>query len=238
MKNILELEDILNVHFKNKNHIKCALTHRSYLNEHPECIQEHNERLEFLGDAVLEFVVSENLFSKMQKPEGEMTNLRAAIVRAENLADIAEEIGLERFLFLSKGEKKDNGRAKRYILANAFEAILGAIFVDGGIETARKFIEEKILSKLPKIIETKEIKDPKSRLQEFTQENFSTTPCYKVMQEWGPDHNKEFLVGASLVDRLVAQGKGFSKQEAEEAAARKAYEILKSEVKFKSQKTC
>lgn len=226
MKDFLPLEKILGVHFKDENLLKCALTHRSYLNEHPECSQDHNERLEFLGDAVLECVVSDFLYNNFKKPEGEMTNLRAALVKSETLSDIAQKIKIENFLFLSKGERNDEGRARRYILANALEAIIGAIYIDQGIEEARKFIEDKILSHLKEILKRGEIKDPKSRFQEISQEKFNITPNYKVLRKEGPDHQKEFLVGAYIEKRLVTKGRGFSKQEAEEEAATKALQVL------------
>lgn len=222
MREISSLEGILGVRFKNEEILKCALTHKSYLNEHPECSWENNERLEFLGDAILEFLVSEHLFVNFKKSEGEMTNLRAALVRAETLSEIAEELKIDKFLFLSKGERNDEGRARKYILANALEAIIGAIFIDQGLEKVKNFVKNKVLSKLPKIIKEKEIKDPKSRFQEFAQEKFGITPSYKIIKEWGPEHRKEFLMGVYLGEKIVAEGKGFSKQEAEEDAARKA----------------
>lgn len=226
MEKISLLESILGVHFKNKDLLKCALTHRSYLNEHPECSWENNERLEFLGDAILEFSVSEHLFKKFKKSEGEMTNLRAAIVKSETLSEIAEELGIEKFLLLSKGEKNDNGRSRRYIMANALESIIGAIFIDQGLAKADFFVKNKVLLKLPEIIKDKEIKDPKSRFQEMAQDKFSVTPNYKIIKESGPEHEKEFVMGACLEEKLIAEGEGFSKQEAEEEAARKAFKIL------------
>lgn len=225
---LLKLENILGVHFKDKNLIKSALTHKSYLNEHPECSWPHNERLEFLGDAVLELVISEYLYKNIPKREGEMTTLRAAIVRAESLSKVAERLGIEKFLYLSKGEKNDTGKAKRYILANALEAIIGAIFIDQGIEKAKIFIYQKLIEELKEILNSEEIKDPKSRFQEFSQEKFGITPTYKVLKEWGPEHQKIFLVGAYLGEKLVSKGQGYSKQEAEEKAAKIALKkILK-----------
>lgn len=226
MEKLSSLEEILGVHFKNKNLLKCALTHRSYLNEHPECSWENNERLEFLGDAVLEFLVSDYLFTIFKKTEGEMTNLRAAIVRSETLSEIAEKIGIEKFLFLSKGERNDNGRSRKYILANAFEAIVGAIFIDQGLEKVKDFVKNKVLSRMSEIIKDKEIKDPKSRFQELVQEKFGVTPIYKIIKEWGPEHEKEFLMGVYLEEKKITEGRGFSKQEAEEEAARKAFQKL------------
>lgn len=219
---ISQLENILGVHFKDKNLIKSALTHRSYLNEHPECSWSHNERLEFLGDAVLELVISEYLYKNILKSEGEMTAIRAAIVRAESLAEVSKSLNLEKFLYLSKGEKNDTGKAKKYILANALEAIIGAIFIDRGIDTAKEFIQEKIINPLKDFLRGEGVKDPKSKFQELSQEKFSITPTYKVIEEWGPEHQKNFLVGLYLEDKLISKGQGLSKQEAEEKAAKKA----------------
>lgn len=219
---ISQLENILGVHFQDKKLIKSALTHRSYLNEHPECSWSHNERLEFLGDAVLELVISEYLYKNVLKSEGEMTAIRAAIVKAESLAEVSKRLGLEKFLYLSKGEKNDTGKAKNYILANALEAVIGAIFIDKGLAAARRFIQEKIISMLKDFLKGKGIKDPKSRFQELSQEKFSITPTYKAIKEWGPEHQKNFLIGAYLQDKLVSKGQGSSKQEAEENAAKKA----------------
>ncbi len=226
MEKLSLLEEILKVHFKDKNLLKTALTHRSYLNEHPECLQEHNERLEFLGDAVLEFVVSDFLYNSFKKNEGEMTNLRAALVRAETLSGVARDLKIDDFLFLSRGEKNDNGRARKYILANALESIIGAIYLDQGIEEVQRFIQENILVRLDDIIKKGEIKDPKSRFQEISQDKFSITPNYKVLKKIGPDHRREFLVGAYIGERLISKGRGFSKQEAEEEAAIKAIKSL------------
>ncbi|MDD5551900.1 MAG: ribonuclease III [Candidatus Pacebacteria bacterium] len=225
-KKISSLEKILGVHFKDKELLNHSLTHRSYLNEHPECSWENNERLEFLGDAVLEFVVSDYLYKKFEKPEGEMTGMRAAIVRTETLSDIAKDIGIEEFLYLSKGEKNDKGKARKYILANTLEAIIGAIFIDQGTVKAKDFIENKILSRVSDILSEKDIKDPKSKFQELAQEKFNITPIYKVIREWGPEHKKNFLIGVYLKNKLIGEGEGSSKQEAEEAAARKAFKEI------------
>lgn len=222
------LEDILGVHFKDKSLLKCALTHRSYLNEHPECTWEHNERLEFLGDAVLEFLVSEHLYENFNKSEGEMTGIRAAIVRTETLAETARRMGIGKFLLLSKGEKNDEGRSRKYILANTLEAIIGSVFIDQGIKEVKKFVKDKILSRLPEILEEKEIKDPKSKLQELAQEKFGITPSYKIIKEWGPEHKKNFLMGVYFNKKLIAKGQGLSKQEAEEEAAKEAFKNFNS----------
>ncbi len=220
--NLTGLEEILGVHFKNKNLLKTALTHKSYLNEHPKASQEHNERLEFLGDAVLEFLVTDYLYKNFNKPEGEMTALRASLVNSQQLAQVARILKIESYLLLSKGEQKDKGRARISILANALEAIIGAIYLDQGIEKTREFVKANILVHLPEIIQKGKFQDPKSRFQEIAQEKFAITPTYQTLKEWGPDHQREFLVGVYLDKKLIAKGHGFSKQEAEEEAAREA----------------
>jgi len=225
--NLTSLEEILGVHFKNKNLIRTALTHRSYLNEHPKVPQEHNERLEFLGDAVLEFLVTEYLYKSFKnKPEGELTALRAALVNSQRLAEVARTLKIENYLLLSKGEEKDKGRARISILENTMEAIIGAIYLDQGIEKAKEFVKNNILVHLPEILQKGEIRDPKSQFQELAQERFAITPTYRTLKEWGPDHRREFLVGVYLDKKLIAKGHGFSKQEAEEEAAREALKNL------------
>jgi len=231
-KDLAGLEKILEVHFKNQSLLQEALIHRSYLNEHPECSLEHNERLEFLGDSVLELLVSEYLYKEFQRPEGEMTNIRAALVNSGALAEIAKKLKIEDYLFLSRGEAKDTGRARMVLLANALEAIIGAIYLDQGLARASRFVKKNVLSVLPNIIEKEIIKDPKTQFQEITQEKFRVTPRYEVIKEWGPDHAKRFLIGLYLNKTIVAQGQGFSKQEAEEAAARKALQALNSNDKL------
>ncbi|MFH0987570.1 MAG: ribonuclease III [Patescibacteria group bacterium] len=226
-KKIEELEKILGVHFTNKELLRNALTHRSYLNENPGFSTEHNERLEFLGDSILELLVSECLFKELKRPEGEMTNLRAALVNSESLSEIAKELEIEKYLFLSRGEAKDTGRARASILANALEAIIGAIYLDRGIEETRCFVRNNILNLLKDVLEKKVIKDYKTQFQESAQEKYSITPSYKVLREWGPDHEKKFLVGVFLNKNIIAKGQGFSKQEAEEEAARIALKELK-----------
>ena len=221
MKDFSKLEEILKVKFKDSNLIKQALVHRSYLNEHPEFHLAHNERLEFLGDAVLEIVVTEYLFRTFpETPEGDLTNWRASLVNSKMLSVIAEETKLEDFLYLSRGEAKDtNSKARQYILANAVEAVIGAIYLDQGIATAKKFIKARIISKLDDILEKKLYVDPKSKFQEKAQEVYSITPHYKVLSETGPDHAKVFEVGLYLGDELIAKGVGSSKQEAQIQAA-------------------
>jgi len=221
MKNFSKLEDRLGFKFKNQDLIKQAVVHRSYLNEHPAFGLNHNERLEFLGDAVLEIVVTEYLYHHFpETPEGDLTNWRASLVNAKMLSDIANEIGLENYLCLSKGESKDkNSKARQYILANAVEALIGAIYLDRGIKAVKKVIKENIISKLDNILENKLYLDPKSKFQEKAQEKYGVTPYYKVLSEAGPDHSKVFEVGLYLNEDLVAKGKGSSKQEAQVKAA-------------------
>lgn len=219
-KDLSELEKTLGVSFQNTDTLRQALVHRSYINEHPSFHLGHNERLEFLGDAVLELVVTEHLYDNFDNPEGELTNWRAALVNAEMLADLCERLDVDDNLYLSKGEAKDtNSKARRYILANAFEAIIGAIYVDQGWDTAKDFIHRTVLAELPRVLEQKLYIDPKSRFQEAAQERFSVTPSYKVHEESGPDHAKKFVVGVYLGKELVAEGEGTSKHEAQVAAA-------------------
>lgn len=222
-KNFAKLEKKIGIKFKNKNHLVQALVHRSYLNENRDFPLAHNERLEFLGDAVLELVVTEYLFENYLNPEGELTNWRAALVNAKMCSTVANEIGLEEFLFLSHGEAKDEGtKAREYILANVLEALIGAIHLDLGWDSSKKFITEWIISKLPKVLELGLWMDPKSRFQESSQEIEGVTPTYKVLQEEGPDHDKNFIVGVYLEKEKIAEGKGKSKQEAQVEAAEKA----------------
>lgn len=225
LKNLKILEKNLGINFKNKNLIIQAFCHRSYLNENPNCNLEHNERLEFLGDAVLELVITEYLYKNYSdKNEGELTSWRAALVNAKMLAEIAKELNFNDFLLLSKGEQKETGKARMYILANAFEALIGAIYLDQGYKICQNFIERTVIKKLPEIIEKGLFKDPKSRFQEEAQERIGITPTYKVLEELGPDHAKHFIVGVFLEEELVAIGEGSSKQEAELDAAKKALE--------------
>ncbi len=197
-----------------------ALTHRSYLNENRTTTGNHNERLEFLGDAVLELAVTHFLFLKFpNKPEGDLTAYRAALVNTYSLAETAEALGVNDMLLLSKGERKDTGRARQIILANAFEAILGAIYLDQGYEAAERFLATHLYPKIDTVIEKRTWQDAKSRFQEVAQDKKGITPTYKTISEEGPDHDKKFTVGVFLGEHLVAQGAGKSKQEAEQAAA-------------------
>lgn len=219
MLDISPLEQKIKTNFKDKNLLLQALTHRSYINENPKWPLDHNERLEFLGDAVLELVVTEHLYRTYPNPEGELTNWRAALVNAVMLADISKVFDLNDFMLLSRGEAKDTGRARQYILANAMEAVIGAIYLDQGYEKSAEFIHAFILSELPRIIKNNLYRDAKSLFQEKAQEQVGVTPNYEVIQEWGPDHARQFKVGVYLGKDLIADGEGPSKQEAQQKAA-------------------
>ncbi|MEK7503242.1 MAG: ribonuclease III, partial [Patescibacteria group bacterium] len=187
---------------------------------------ENNERMEFLGDAVLELAITEYLYEKFpEKPEGELTNLRASLVNANILGSVSAEIGFNDFLLLSRGEARDIGRARQIILANAFEAIVGAIYLDSGYESAKGFILRVLEPKIPEILEKKLYKDHKSLFQEEAQDREGVTPSYEVIKEWGPDHDKHFIVGVYLGKELVAEGEGHSKQEAQQSAAELALKM-------------
>ncbi len=223
------IEHVLGVTFSQKDTLLSALTHRSYLNENPQFPLDHNERLEFLGDAVLELIVTDHLYRTYELPEGEMTNLRSAVVRGEMLSKVAREIGIEDYLLLSRGERKDTGKAREYILANAVEALIGAIYQDQGYESAKKVVDAYIVSKLPEIVAKGLHIDTKSRFQELAQEKYRVTPVYKVLRESGLDHQKEFVVGVFLRSKKMGEGKGSSKQEAQQAAALVALASLENE---------
>lgn len=199
-----------------------ALTHRSYLNEHKGYEYPHNERLEFLGDAVLELVVTENLFHHYENPEGELTSFRAALVNGDMLAKIGSELGLQDFLLMSRGESKDTGRARGYLVANAMEAVIGALYLDQGYDGAKNFILEHVMSHLPEVFEQNLHTDAKSRFQELSQEKMSITPSYRVIKEWGPDHDRHFIAGVYLGEDKIAEGEGASKQESQREAAKQA----------------
>ncbi len=216
------LEQKIGVSFKNKDILLTALTHRSYLNENPSWKLDHNERLEFLGDAVLELAVTEELYGNYPNPEGELTNWRAALVNAVMLAQISAEFDLNDYILMSRGEAKDTGRARQYILANAIEALIGAIHLDQGYGVAAAFIKKYVLKELPRIIEHRLDRDAKSRFQEQAQDKVGVTPNYEVLKEWGPDHARQFKVGVYVGKELVADGEGPSKQEAQQAAAEAA----------------
>lgn len=219
-QDIAGLAKILGVPHMPEGHLEQAVVHRSYLNEHPNFPLGHNERLEFLGDAVLELVVTEHLYANYGNPEGELTTWRSALVNGDSLAEVSKQLGVEPYLYLSKGEERDvNTKARRYILANATEAIIGAIYLDFGWDAAKAFIHQHVLVKLPEILEKRLYIDPKSRFQEAAQSKLGLTPTYKVIEETGPDHEKHFRMGVYLGKELVAEGAGTSKQEAQISAA-------------------
>ena len=225
-KKFATLEEIIGVNFNNKDMLVQALVHRSFLNENRTFPLAHNERLEFLGDAVLELVVTKYLFENYLNPEGELTNWRAALVNAVMCARVAAEIGLEPYLFLSHGESKDaNTKARGYILANALEAVIGAVYLDKGWDMAEQFVTRWVITKLPEVLELGLWMDPKSRFQESSQEIVGITPTYKVLNEDGPDHEKNFVVGVYLGKEKVAEGRGTSKQEAQTDAAENALRL-------------
>lgn len=225
MKDLSLLEKQIGIIFKDKKCLRTALTHRSYLNEHPQEKISSNERLEFLGDAILEFLVSQKLFSLFPGlNEGVLTTFRSQIVKTGSLAEVANRYHLGEFLFLSKGEEETGGRKNRSLLANTFEALIGAIFLDQGLKQAKKFIDQSLGEKIKTINQAGTLKDFKSLFQEKTQEKEKITPSYRVIRSFGPDHDKIFTVGAYLGKRKIAQGKGKSKQEAEQNAAQKAIE--------------
>lgn len=201
-----------------------SFTHRSYLNENRSFPLPHNERLEFLGDAVLELAATEYLYKNYSHPEGELTNFRSALVNYKKLSEIAKSMGLEKFMLMSRGEAKDMGRARQVILANAIEALIGALYLDAGYGPVSEFIEKNILIELPHIITQGSYVDPKSKLQELVQEKKGVTPTYGVVSESGPDHDKVFVVAAFINSEEIGRGTGPSKQEAEISAAENALE--------------
>ncbi len=221
-----KFEKNIGIIFKNKDLLKQAFTHRSYLNEHRDSELVHNERLEFLGDAVLELIVTEHLYEKYRdSDEGELTAYRSALVNAVTMAEAASKIGINDYLLLSKGEAKDVGRARQIILANTIEALIGALYLDQGYDSAKYFISNNIFNLIEKIIEEKTWLDAKSKFQEQAQDYESTTPLYKTLKEEGPDHDKQFTVGVFLGKEKVAEGEGKSKQEAEQVAASNALKV-------------
>jgi len=222
--NFSKFEKKIEADFNDKNVLTQAFTHRSYVNENPPPVgglKEHNERLEFLGDAVLELATTEYLYKKYpEKNEGEMTSYRASLVNAIILSEIAKEIGMEDFLLLSKGEKKDTGKARQYILANTFESLVGALYLDQGFKACVSFLKKFLFPRLNEIIEKKLWIDAKSLFQEKAQDVVGITPIYKLIKDWGPDHAKNFVIGVYFNKELIAEGQGNSKQEAEQNAAR------------------
>jgi ribonuclease-3 len=216
--------------FKNEDLLKEALTHRSYLNEHPDWKLPHNERLEFLGDAVIELVITEELFNRYtEKEEGWMTSVRAALVNYQMLADVARSIGVDGAVLLSRGESKDTGRAREVILANALESLIGAVYQDGGYLPAKKFINQVVTSRLEDVIRNALHVDAKSQLQEKVQASLKVTPIYRVLSSEGPDHKKIFTIGVYFGEKLVAQGAGPSKQDGEVEAAKAALVVIESQ---------
>jgi ribonuclease-3 len=227
MFDIHTAEVALNLTFSDKALLQRALTHRSYLNENPDYPLEDNERLEFLGDAILDFITAEYLYHHFpEMAEGRLTNLRSALVRTESLADYAKSLHLGRFLFLGHGEEESGGRSRPAILCDAFEAMLGALYLDQGLEPARTFVCHIIEPALEKVLATDSEKDPKSLLQEIAQSEFQITPTYRTVREDGPDHAKEFTVEALIGGKTYGVGTGFSKQAAAQAAAQEALNAL------------
>jgi ribonuclease-3 len=214
-----ELAKELNIQFNDFSLLKRALTHRSYLNEN-RGVEKSNERLEFLGDAVLELIISDYLYKKYpNRPEGDLTSFRSAIVRTESLAEASRELNYGKYLRMAKGEEESGGRDKDYILANTFESVLGAIYIDQGYEVCKDLVERILISKIDYIVEHRLDIDSKTKIQERAQAEYKETPTYEVIEEHGPDHDKEFVVVVKIGDRVLGQGKGASKQKAEEAAA-------------------
>jgi ribonuclease-3 len=226
MQNNLEtFEQTIGISFTDPALLRQAFTHRSYLNEHRGEVAGHNERLEFLGDAVLELISTHFLYEKFEDhDEGELTAYRAALVNAVTCAEVANALNMNDYLLLSRGESKDNGRARQVLLANAFEALVGAIYLDQGYDAARGFIEKHLFPKIDEIVKKKLWRDAKSAFQEKAQDAEGVTPHYEVIRESGPDHDKQFVVGVYIKESLIAQGSGKSKQEAEQEAARLALE--------------
>jgi ribonuclease-3 len=231
MKNLKKIEKKLQVEFEDKTLLMTAFTHRSYLNEHPSA-HEHNERLEYLGDAVLEFLVSKFLYlNYSDRDEGDLTSFRAAIVRTEALAETAGELNYGKYLRMSRGEESTGGREKDYLLANTFESVIGAIYLDQGIEAVDQFLQRTHFYKIADIVENRSDIDPKTKFQEIAQEKFKITPEYKLISETGPDHHKTFIMAVYLDTRKFGTGQGPSKQKAEEAAAQQALDSLEDQVK-------
>lgn len=231
MTDLTRAEEALNLTFSDKALLQRALTHRSYLNENPDHLLEDNERLEFLGDAILDFITGEFLYHRFpEMAEGKLTNLRSALVRTERLAHFAAELGLGEFLFLGRGEEESGGRKRVAILCDAFEALVGALYLDKGPDFTRQFVYQLIEPALQEILDSEIEKDPKSLLQELAQSHYQLTPTYRTIKEQGPDHAKEFTVEAIIGDKTYGRGTGFSKQTAAQAAAQQALEALQREL--------
>ncbi|MEI8143657.1 MAG: ribonuclease III [Candidatus Berkelbacteria bacterium] len=220
---IEEFQKNIDVNFKNAQLLQTVFTHRSYLNEH-KLVKEHNERLEFLGDAVLELAVTRFLYDDYDAPEGELTNWRSSVVKGESLSEEAKRLNMDDLIKTSRGEAKNIGKARDIILANAFEALIGAIYLDAGFDKAAEFIKKNLYYKLQNILESGSCQDAKSKFQEMSQDKFGITPMYENVSESGPDHSKTFVVAAYIGKEKVAEGSGFSKQKAQTEAARVALE--------------
>ena len=221
-----ELAKILGIQFNDISLLDRALTHRSYLNENKDTLK-HNERLEFLGDAVLELIVSGHLYNSYpDRPEGDLTSFRSALVRTESLADASRELNYGKYLKLAKGEEESGGRDKDYILANTFEAVLGAIYIDQGYDKCKELVERILITKIDYIVKNRLEIDGKTKIQEMAQAKYRLTPTYEVVEETGPDHDKKFVVAIKLGKKTIGIGKGASKQKAEEAAAQKGIEYI------------
>lgn len=232
MLDLLATETELHLNFRDKGLLQRALTHRSYINENPGHILEDNERLEFLGDAVLDFITGEYLYHRFpEMPEGRLTNLRSALVRTEKLAEFAQALNLGEYLFLGRGEIDTGGRHRPAILCDAFEALIGAMYLDSGVETVRDFIAPMVEPALQDILQSDADKDAKSRLQELAQRHYQITPTYQTVAEAGPDHAKEFTVEALVGDKAYGTGMGSSKQAAAQAAAQEALRALNAELR-------
>lgn len=222
-----ELEKKINIKFKDISILKRALTHRSYINENSNQDLKSNERLEFLGDAILQYLSSEHIFQEYSSyPEGELTNLRARLVNTISLAEESSRLDFSQYLFISNGEREIAAESN-HILANTFEAVVAAIYLDQGIDICKDFVMKELLYKTQEIVEKGELKDPKSLFQEISQEKFTTTPFYKLIQDDGPDHDKTFVIGAYISKKLIATGTGSSKRKAEQSAAENALKKFK-----------
>jgi len=217
----------LGFEFRDIQLLVTALTHRSYVNEHKKSVTNHNERLEFLGDAVLELVTSDFLYRNYSEPEGIMTSWRAALVRTESIGAAGEALGYSSLVRMSKGERNGSDRARQVILADCFEAVIGAVYLDQGYKKAEQFIHDNILVKIGEVLESGSWRDPKSHLQELAQRSEGMTPIYKVLKEEGPDHDKVFTLGVFVGNKLRGSGTGYSKQEAQTAAATEAIKKFK-----------
>jgi ribonuclease-3 len=219
MKNLIDFEKEIDLKFDDENLLKNIFIHRSYLNENPSTGLESNERLEFLGDAVIELIVTEHMYQNYKNSEGDLTSWRAALVCGKNLSDISKKFNMGEYLFLSKGEEKMGGRSRELLMANVFEALVGAMYLEKGYDETKKFLLKHLLNKLPEVIENKIYLDPKTELQEKSQSEQGITPTYEVLGEVGPDHNKIFTVGVFLNDKKIGEGKGSSKQSGQISAA-------------------